>query len=93
MMSSDPRPETRGFYDLADRFIGLANEQTRDHPTSRVSSVIMYAAARYNAHCVLALDPEAAKNRAAATDYLVEQYRRMLENNMDELMRSSKPGT
>ena len=53
----------------------------------------MYAAARYNAHCVLALDPEAAKNRAAATDYLVEQYRRMLENNMDELMRSSKPGT
>ncbi|WP_395742010.1 DUF3144 domain-containing protein [Prosthecobacter sp.] len=90
-MDSDPRPERREFYDLADRFIGLANELTHEHATSRVSAVIMYAAARYNAHCMMALDSEAAKNRSAATEYFVAQYRTMLENNVEELMRSAEP--
>ena len=47
------------FYDLVNRFIAVANEMTGDYNTSRVSAVIMYAAARYNAHCLLALDPDA----------------------------------
>jgi hypothetical protein len=76
------------FYDLVDRFIGVANELTRDHDTSRVSAVIMFAAARYNAHCMLALDPDAGANREAAVAYFVEQYRSMLEDNIDWLMRS-----
>jgi Protein of unknown function (DUF3144) len=75
------------FYDMVDRFIHLANDMTGDHATSRVSAVIMFAAARYNAHCLLAQDPEAEENREKAVEYFVEQYRKMLEDNIDLLTR------
>ncbi len=87
-VADDVPPEC---YDLVDRFIDLANELTRDHPTSRVSAVIMFAAARYNAHCLLALDPDARDNREAAVSYFVEQYRSMLEDNIDWLTQSRGP--
>ena len=89
-MDTKQEPVPKEFYDLVDRFIGLANEVTSTHATSRVSSVIMYAAARYNAHCMLALDPEAIQNRQAATDYFVAQYRSMLDENIDVLIQSQK---
>ena len=88
-MAADVPPE---FYDLVDRFIGLANELTSDHNTSRVSAVIMFAAARFNAHCMLALDPDARANREAAVAYFVEQYRSMLEDNLDWLIGSQERG-
>ena len=76
------------FYDAVDRVIALANELTDKHGTTRVSAVILFAAARYNAHCMLAQDPDApTKNRASAVDYFVEQYRTMLEENIDWLAR------
>jgi hypothetical protein len=87
-VADDVPPE---FYDLVDRFIGVANELTCDHNTSRVSAVMMYAAARYNAHCLLALDPDAHQSRAAAVDHFVHQYRSMLEENLDWLMQSHGP--
>ena len=90
VMDTEEEPVPKEFYDLVDRFIGLANELTRDHATSRISSVILFAAARYNAHCMLTLDSEAAQNRTAATDYFVEQYRAMLDNNVDTLMNSTE---
>lgn len=85
-MAKEVPPE---FYDLVDRFIDLANELTREHNTSLVSSVIMFAAARYNAHCMFALDPDALQNRAKAVDYFVNQYRMMIEDNIDWLAHES----
>src|SRR5947207_1575255 len=87
-MDTQQEPVPKEFFDLIDRFVGLANELTCDHATSRVSSVIMYAAARYNAHCMLAIDPDSVQNRQAATDYFVAQYRSMLEENIDALIHS-----
>ena len=87
-MDTEQEPVPKEFYDLADRFIALANELTAQHNTSRVSAVIMYAAARYNAHCMVALDPEARANREAATEYFVRQYRSMLEDNIDSFLQS-----
>ncbi|WP_395749416.1 DUF3144 domain-containing protein [Prosthecobacter sp.] len=89
-MNTEQQPVTKEFYALVDRFIGLANELTGDHATSRISSVILYAAARYNAHCMAALDHDAANNRTAATDYFVGQYRSMLDENMDNLLSPKK---
>lgn len=90
-MSEDVPKE---FYDAVDRFIDLANQLSRSENVSRISSVIMYAAARYNAHCMLTLDPDAAKNLVAATDYFEKQYRAMLEENLGQLLkeRGSAPG-
>jgi hypothetical protein len=86
-VDDDVPPE---FYDLVDRFFDLANELTHDHATSRVSAVIMFAAARYNAHCLLSLDPDALDNREAAVSYFVGQYRSMLEDNIDWLAQSRR---
>jgi hypothetical protein len=85
-MPTDQVPKE--FFDLVDRFIHLANDLTRGHHTSRVSSVIMYAAARYNAHCFLAMDQQPKENRAAAVDYFLEQYQMMLEENVDRLSQA-----
>jgi hypothetical protein len=88
-MNPEPDFDSKEFYDLVDRFIGVANELTREHPTARVSAVILYAAARYNAHCLRTLDPEAAENRATAVDYFVEQYRAMLDENIETIEQSA----
>ncbi len=82
-----PAKVPQEFYDMVDRFIAVANEMTAKHPTSRVSAVIMFAAARFNAHCLLAMDPDAHKNRDEAVTYFVEQYRTVLEENIDWLTR------
>ena len=85
-MSTEQEPVPKEFFDLVDRFIGLSNELTTNHNTSRVSAVIMYAAARYNAHCMLAQDKDIRQIREVAVDYFVEQYRSMLEENVDGLL-------
>jgi len=89
-----PEDVPKEFYDAVDRFVDLANELSRSENVSRVSSVIMYAAARYNAHCMLTLDPDVGKNLVAAIDYFVKQYRAMLEENTGQLLkeRGSAPG-
>jgi hypothetical protein len=74
------------FFDAVDRFIVLANELTRDNNNSRVSSILMYAAARYNAHTVISLDEDPLAHRDEAIDYLTEQYRRMLLENFEEML-------
>lgn len=75
------------FFEAVDRFIAVANELTRHNNNSRVSSVLMYAAARYNAHTMIALDDDPREHRDRAVDYLTDQYRRMLIDNFDELLR------
>ena len=80
------------FYDWVDRFIDVANELTRKTSTERVSAVIMFAAAQYNAHCMLAVDPNAQENREDAIAYFVKQYRSMLEDNIDWLTHIQAQG-
>jgi len=76
------------FYDAVDKFIAVANDLFEKHGVERVSAVILFAAARYNAHCMLTGDPDALKNREEAVKYFVEQYRLMLEENIDWLTHS-----
>jgi hypothetical protein len=82
---SDDVPQE--FYDLADRFVLLANELVPEHGVSRVSAVIMFAASRFNAHCAHVLDADIDDNRDAAISYMVEQYREMLTDNFDRVTR------
>ncbi|HMF17153.1 MAG TPA: DUF3144 domain-containing protein [Gemmataceae bacterium] len=84
-MAEDVPPE---FYNLADKFIHLANSLTEEHGVARVSAVFLFAASRYNAHCMLAGDPDVEQNRQAAVAYFVEQYQKMLEDNIDWLKAS-----
>jgi len=87
MPKDDVPPE---FFEAVNKFIDLANKMSKKWETSRVSSVIMYAAARYNAFNFVSLDPDPAKNSRQATDFYCEQYRAMLVENMDYLISSRR---
>ncbi len=79
MLGDDVSPE---FFDQVSEFIEVANRQNRKWPTSRVSSAILYAAARYNAFNFQVLDSDAAHNTETAVNYYCQQYRAMLLENM-----------
>ncbi|MBW8371298.1 MAG: DUF3144 domain-containing protein [Thiobacillus sp.] len=77
------------FYDMADAYIALANAQLNQAKPSRVSAAALFAAARFNAFVIAA----AAENKAqliaekeAAIAYFMDQYEKMLRENIDEHM-------
>ena len=74
------------FYDAVDRFISLANKLAKEQGDSRVSTVILFAAARFNAYCMLSGNPDVGKNLNAAKARFVGQYREMLDDNVEELL-------
>jgi hypothetical protein len=71
------------FYQLVDEFIHLANNLGDKHDTTRISSVMMFAAARYNAFNFFVTDGE-RQNEQTAIDYYAEQYKLMLQDNFNE---------
>lgn len=77
------------FYDVVDQFIELANKLAESWPSARVSSAILYAAARYNAFNFYALESDINQNKENAIEYYCEQYKKMLLNNLEELSESS----
>lgn len=76
------------FYDRADEHIHLSNDQiTEEIGRGKVSASMLYATTRFNAW-VSACGWHSSKEMAAAKeetlDYFVKEYRKMLEENLDE---------
>lgn len=79
------------FYKRADEVIDLANKQCDSIENSKVSSSLMFAAARFNAFIASssARDVEDLKrNKDAAIQFFTEQYTQMLTENIDENIRN-----
>jgi hypothetical protein len=79
------------FWDRADAVIHLANEQCKDAPKGKVSSSLLYAAARFNAFIVAvkASNMEEMKSdKNKAINYFTEQYRKMLIENLDDYIEN-----
>ena len=79
------------FYDRADAVINLVNGQLAGVSRGKVSASCMYATARFNAWIAAcrhgtAEDMEAAKQEII--EYFVEQYRAMLEENVDDYIEN-----
>jgi len=91
------------FWKRADAYIHLANAQA-DHATpNEVNGSQMYAAARFSAFVVTSEAPslESLKGaKAQALEYFTAQFRKMLEDNLDDhiahydryFARKGKPG-
>ncbi|ABN61904.1 DUF3144 domain-containing protein [Shewanella baltica] len=79
------------FWERADQVIAIANEQTKDSTIGKVSSSLLYAAARFNAFNVASsadsID-EMIKDKEEAIRYFTEQYKKMLTENLDEYIES-----
>ena len=72
------------FHEVADEFINLANDLSDDWAQPFLSAAIMYAAARYNAFNFKSLDGN-EMNREEAIEYYMEQYGKMLRENIQEM--------
>lgn len=75
------------FYARADAHIGLSNEQCGEIERGKVSASMMYATARFNAWvsaCGFRSAQEMSAARAEILGYFVVQYRKMLEDNLDD---------
>ena len=83
-MKSDVDKE---FFERADAYITVANEQATDVSRGKVSASMMFATARFNAW-VSASGTDSREGLASvkqeALEYFVNEYRTMLEENLDE---------
>ena len=82
--AEEPDPS---FYDRADAHIHLANKHSDGVGIGKVSASLLYAASRFNAFVIGARSTSAADMQAArgeALDYFADQFRRMLEDNVDD---------
>ncbi len=86
-MSETPPPE---FFNLADRLIHVANSAVAKTGLPVVNAAFTFAAARFNAHAVVAMMPEPGEKRDATIELLVEQYRAMLGDNVAEAVAAKK---
>lgn len=83
-----PKNVDSKFYDRADAHIHLANEQLEEvEGRGKVSASMLFAAARFNAWvsaCGFTSAAEMADAREQTLNYFCEQYRLMLEENLDD---------
>ncbi|MEW6415710.1 MAG: DUF3144 domain-containing protein [Pseudomonadota bacterium] len=75
------------FYDLADAYISVANQQLNEAKPSQVSTAALFAASRFNAFVIAAASGSKAQmiaEKEAAIAYFMDQYEKMLRENIDE---------
>lgn len=81
-----------GFYERADAHIHLANDQLAQVDSrGKVSASLMYATARFNSWvsaCGFRSGEPMAECRGATLDYFCEQYRKMLEEHLDDYIEN-----
>ena len=83
-MSSDVDKE---FFERADAYITVANEQAAEVNRGKVSASMMFATARFNAWVSASgvdSGDELASVKEEAMEYFVSEYRKMLDENLDE---------
>jgi len=83
---SENKPD-KEFWDRADEVIHLANNQCDTASIGKVSSSLLYAAARFNSFIVASSAKSAEElksDKEKAVEYFVEQYKKMLVENIDE---------
>ncbi len=80
------------FYARADAHIHMSNDQISGEVTKgKVSASMMYAAARFNSWvsaCGWNNGQEMAASKEETIEYFVTEYRKMLEENMDDYINN-----
>jgi hypothetical protein len=86
-----PKETDEKFYDRADAHIHLSNDHLKDIGRGKVSASMMYATARFNAWvsaCGFRSGEHIANAREETIEYFVQQYRLMLEENLDDYIQN-----
>jgi len=75
------------FFSRADEHISLSNQQVKTATKGEASASMLFATARFNAWvsaCGCDSGNELSDVRDEAIEYFTSEYRRMLEENLDE---------
>lgn len=86
---TEPIPVDDAFFDRADSFIRLANEHCTKNPHGKVSASFMFGLSRFNSWVVASScdsRDEMAMERDRAITYFLDEYRKMLEENLDDYL-------
>ncbi len=79
------------FFERADAHIHLSNEQLEQISRGKVSASMMYATARFNSWvsaCGWKSSEEMQAVRDETVDYFTVQFRKMLEENLDDYINN-----
>jgi len=79
------------FWERADQIISLANKQMKDSTLGKVSSSLLYAAARFNSFNVASSAEdieEMRRDKDDAIEYFTGQYKKMLTENLDDYLEN-----
>ena len=83
--------EDKDFFNRADDIINLANSQCDKFAIGKVSSSLLFAAARFNAFIVASSAKdleELKKDKTEAVKYFKEQYEKVFIENIDEYIKN-----
>jgi hypothetical protein len=75
------------FFEMADKFIELANQQSDGVANGKVALSMLFAVARFNAYVYAGMSGELEqfqKERQVALDYFTSQFRAALEENLND---------
>jgi hypothetical protein len=79
------------FFERADAHIHLSNDQLKNITPGKVSASMMYATSRFNTWwtaCGFSSASDMAARRDENIEYFMQQYRMMLEENMDDYIEN-----
>ena len=79
------------FYARADDHINLSNDQLASASKGKVSASMMYSLARFNAWvsaCGWDNSEDMKSGKEETIDYFVTEYKRMLEEHMDDYIHN-----
>ena len=79
------------FYDRADAHINLSNDQLKEIGSGKVSASMMFALARFNSWVSaggVSSSEEMKEKREEIVEYFSGQYRKMLEDNLDDYIEN-----
>ncbi len=83
----DKTHKDKRFYEMADAYIALANEQSGKEDQGTVSATLLYAAARFNTFLVASASDSAdqfASRKEEIMEYFMAEYKKMLEEHFTD---------
>lgn len=72
------------FFEIADKYINLANDIAKTEGTANTGTALRYAAARYNTFEASLASPDLVSEKDKLIDMLCDDFREMLKANMDD---------
>jgi aryl-alcohol dehydrogenase-like predicted oxidoreductase len=81
-MNTQIPEDARAFFDLANRFVALANDLSEEHGKPRVAAALLWAASRYGAFAWAMSGAPGRQTPEEALDLFGAQYRKMMEDNL-----------